>query len=531
MVHLPHMGKLRRGVKEEAVDDDGDAAGAAGAEASPFHKRSRLAHQQQPPQQWSTGGASVSNQQSSQHDFLEEPSPLGLRLKKSPSLVDLIQMKLVQAGKAKDARHGGTASASEKLKASNFPGSILRIGSWEWVSRYEGDLVVKCYFAKHKLVWEVLDGGLKSKIEIQWSDICALKVVCPETEPGTLEIALSRQPLFFRETNPQPRKHTLWQATSDFTAGQASMHRRHFLQCAPGMMNKHVEKLVHCDPRLCSLSQQNEITLENPYFESRSSIFEDPDDVKCQNFVHNKDDDDQLTPQRFRELLQHHSASGRIDAEERQEAGTSDGLPQGFSNSVADSQVIKQDDGSSVGEPHTNILSWNGFKLPGIRRSMSKSEIANHIGHHIYRHMYSGNLPAADGGAGTSGKLAIDDITRYLINDSQILDGGNDSTGKLAFDEMTRQLLNDSQITIAADERMLMSRVNSLCSLIQRDSGTGQVNSGVHSDNNEIYERKPQAYAPLVEGDGGNGSLPPRQEPFGDLLTHLPRISSFPHFL
>jgi hypothetical protein len=82
-------------------------------------------------QQWSTGGASVSNQQSSQNDFLEEPSPLGLRLKKSPSLVDLIQMKLVQAGKAKDSRNGGTASASEKLKASNFPGSVLRIGSWE----------------------------------------------------------------------------------------------------------------------------------------------------------------------------------------------------------------------------------------------------------------------------------------------------------------------------------------------------------------------------------------------------------------
>ncbi|BAT06920.1 Os09g0128400 [Oryza sativa Japonica Group] len=174
---------------------------------------------------WSTDGGSVSNQQSSQHGFLDEPSPLGLRLKKSPSLVDLIQMKLVQAGKAKDVQHSGTASASEKLKASNFPGSVLRIGSWEWVSRYEGDLVAKCYFAKHKLVWEVLDGGLKSKIEIQWSDICAMKVVSPENEPGILEIALSRQPLFFRETNPQPRKHTLWQATSDFTGGQASIHR------------------------------------------------------------------------------------------------------------------------------------------------------------------------------------------------------------------------------------------------------------------------------------------------------------------
>lgn len=38
-------------------------------------------------------------------------------------------------------------------------------------------------------------------------------------------LQLTRQPLFFRETNPQPRKHTLWQATSDFTSGQASLHR------------------------------------------------------------------------------------------------------------------------------------------------------------------------------------------------------------------------------------------------------------------------------------------------------------------
>lgn len=523
MVHLPHLGKLRREVKEEAVDAD-DAA--AGAEASPFHKRSRLAQQQQ---QWSTGGASVSGQQSSQHDFLEEPSPLGLRLKKSPSLVDLIQMKLVQAGKAKDTRHCGTGSASEKLKASNFPGSVLRIGSWEWVSRYEGDLVVKCYFAKHKLVWEVLDGGLKSKIEIQWSDICALKVVCPETEPGTLEIALSRQPLFFRETNPQPRKHTLWQATSDFTSGQASLHRRHFLQCAPGMMNRHVEKLIHCDPRLLALSQKNDITLENPYFESRCSIFEDPDDAKCQDFEPNELDDDQSGPQRFRELLSHHSASSRI-AEGRQETGASNGLPRQFSNSVTGSEVIKQDSASGMWEPQTSILSWNGFKMPGIRRSMSKSEIANHIGHHIYRQMYSGNLPAADGGAGTSGKLVLDDITRYLLSDSQTINGGHESAGELAFDEVTWQLLNDSQVTIPADERMLMSRVNSLCSLIHKDSGASQVNPGVHGDN-EMYERKPQPYAPSVGGEDGSGSLPPRQEPFGDLLTHLPRISSFPHFL
>ncbi|XP_006664800.1 uncharacterized protein LOC102717582 [Oryza brachyantha] len=511
MVHLPqHLGKLRREVKEEAVDAP-----------APFHKRSRLSLQQ-----WSTDGASVSNQQSSQQEFLEEPSPLGLRLKKSPSLVDLIQMKLVQAGKAKDVQHGGTVSASEKLKASNFPGSLLKIGSWEWVSRYEGDLVAKCYFAKHKLVWEVLDGGLKSKIEIQWSDICAMKVVSPENEPGILEIALSRQPLFFRETNPQPRKHTLWQATSDFTGGQASMHRRHFLQCPPGMMNKHVEKLVHCDPRLYSLSQQNDINLDNPYFESKSSIFEDPESIKCQDFDH-KDDGDQLAPQTFTELLPPHSASGRIDAEGRQQTETTDKLPLHLPGSVSGTQVIKQDAASGDCEQPESIYSWNGIKVPGIRRSMSKSEVANHIGNHIYRHMYSGNLPAVHRGDPTSSKVKLDGITRFLLGSSQIIDSGDGATGKLTFDELTKQLLNDSQITNTADERMLLTRVNSLYSLIQRDSGSGQTKPSSSSSipgDNEMQDRKPQT-------SGSNASLPPRQESSGDLLTHLPRISSFPHFL
>ncbi|XP_074561864.1 uncharacterized protein LOC141818235 [Curcuma longa] len=177
-----------------------------------------------------------------QNSLLNEPSPLGLRLRKSPSLLDLIQMRLSQAtsssnsscttnnehldgGKKKDIKSIGVLTINEKMKASNFPASLLRIGTWEYVSRHEGDLVAKCYFAKRKIVWEILEGGLKSKIEIQWSDITALKGNSPEDGPGTLDTVLARQPLFFRETNPQPRKHTLWQATSDFTEGQASIHR------------------------------------------------------------------------------------------------------------------------------------------------------------------------------------------------------------------------------------------------------------------------------------------------------------------
>lgn len=50
--------------------------------------------------------------------------------------------------------------------------------------------MAKCYFAKHKLVWEVLDGGLKNKIEIQWSDIIGLKAAYPDDGPGTLDVAV-----------------------------------------------------------------------------------------------------------------------------------------------------------------------------------------------------------------------------------------------------------------------------------------------------------------------------------------------------
>lgn len=83
----------------------------------------------------------------------------------------------------------------------------------------------RCYFAKKKLVWEVLDQGLKSKIEVQWSDIKRIKAVCSDTEPGVLEIDISKAPMFFHEMSPQPRKHTIWSNAADFTGGQATMAR------------------------------------------------------------------------------------------------------------------------------------------------------------------------------------------------------------------------------------------------------------------------------------------------------------------
>lgn len=50
--------------------------------------------------------------------------------------------------------------------------------------------MAKCYFAKHKLVWEVLDGSLKNKMEIQWSDVVAIKANYPDDGPGTLDLVV-----------------------------------------------------------------------------------------------------------------------------------------------------------------------------------------------------------------------------------------------------------------------------------------------------------------------------------------------------
>lgn len=124
--------------------------------------------------------------------------------------------------------------------------------------RVEGELAAKIYFAKKKLVWEFIDGRLKSKMEISFSDITALRDVILPNQPATLElevhfqsvsintfflnlinsmilfmyvlfmcvyVQLSVPPKFFREHAPQPRKHTNWQQTYDFTGGQALRFR------------------------------------------------------------------------------------------------------------------------------------------------------------------------------------------------------------------------------------------------------------------------------------------------------------------
>ncbi|GMP63760.1 hypothetical protein CsSME_00025325 [Camellia sinensis var. sinensis] len=90
-----------------------------------------------------------------------EASPLGLTLKKTPSFLNLVEMTLSHSRTSHD--DFVPQLMSEKLKASNFPALLVKIGSWEHNTEHG----YHSYYAKKKIVWEVLERALKSKIKIQ----------------------------------------------------------------------------------------------------------------------------------------------------------------------------------------------------------------------------------------------------------------------------------------------------------------------------------------------------------------------------
>ncbi|KAG8369091.1 hypothetical protein BUALT_Bualt15G0114100 [Buddleja alternifolia] len=211
-------------------------------------------------------------------DSSARSNPIGLKLSKTPSFLNLLEMRLSKGKQADTStqdnhapynyyKNSRTRKVEEKLKASNFPAIFIAIGAWQRITMHEGDLTAKLYYAKRKLVWEVLDGGFKSKMEIQWLNISAIRATTVDNEPGTLELELSEPPLFYREANPQPRKHTLWQHATDFTGGQAPIWRRHCVRFPPGILDKHYEMLLQCDQRLFTLSQKPFPAHDSPYFD------------------------------------------------------------------------------------------------------------------------------------------------------------------------------------------------------------------------------------------------------------------------
>ena len=169
--------------------------------------------------------------------------------------------------------------------------------------------------------------------------------------------------------------------------------------------------------------------------------------------------------------------------------------------------------------------NWEQLKVPGLHPSISMSDLMNHIENRISEQMTSGNPALSEEGVECQGIL--EDIAQYL--------------------------LSDSHFTAASDEKSLMSRVNSLCCLLQKDPGSVQnlqmngescfeeldekKDVQLNHTSESVHENKAPGDITVPEGDSkdvtGYKQAPAmsRKDSFGDLLLHLPRITSLPKFL
>ena len=185
-----------------------------------------------------------------------------------------------------------------------------------------------------------------------------------------------------------------------------------------------------------------------------------------------------------------------------------------------------RDFGSRGAETLKFLSNLDQIKLPGLHPSMSMNDLVNHIEHCISERMASGNPNFAGDGQ----------LNRSIL------------------EEFTQCLFNDSQLSTAPDEQFVMSRVNSLCSLLQKDypstasdtlkrNGNG---NGVDADINGKIGESNTAQVSSCKSKGVDLEGQPddasgcnkqgttgisRKESVGELLLNLPRIASLPQFL
>ncbi|CAJ2650876.1 unnamed protein product [Trifolium pratense] len=416
------------------------------------------------------------------------------------------QRNTVSAYETDDTSNSRSRSKKEsrapavKLKASNFPAILLKIGLWEYKSKFEGDLVAKCYYATEKLVWEVLEGNLKRKIEIPWSNITALQANCPEEGPSTLTLVVAREPCFFREADPLPRKSTKWETTKDFTGDQqASKHRMHFLQCEQGLLAKHFAKLIQCSSHLKLLSRQPEIILDSPYFGTRFAALEKPDNGKGSATT------------RFQNTGSPHSSPSPSFTIEHNDPSviTLDSVPCKAPSSSPERIYCS-------GADSRGPSNLDQIKQPGLRLSNSQNNLVGVIEHELHEKIMDSENPSSS--VEMDVRILLDDVERDLLSD-------------------------DIVVTIASNDSSLISKVKSFGNVLDFDvvevlnpldiGHEENIELGDDLESNEGNEIKMDIEAAAEEDSrdvyGGNPTSDmSRHDSFLDAVNHLTKIASLP---
>lgn len=118
--------------------------------------------------------------------------------------------------------------------------------------------------------------------------------------------------------------------------------------------------------------------------------------------------------------------------------------------------------------------------------------------------------------------MSVSDLMSQIEN---CISGTDQQNDRGVLEEINQYLLSDSQLYSGSDkdnELSLMSRVNSLCCLLQRAPSTTQ-----------LFSPKTDHHAapPNSGDDCKQAQAVSRKDSFGDLLLSLPRIASLPQFL
>ncbi|KAI7745150.1 hypothetical protein M8C21_005808, partial [Ambrosia artemisiifolia] len=203
---------------------------------------------------------------------------LGLGLEISTSIINQLELSLSQASQKNEHQAQGLGISPHHLKSPSKATSIhalsLKIGSWERKSNNPDDLTAKFYYGTKKLVWEVLCGSLKKKIQIRWSQISAINAYVDGNQTSCLEIELTEQPELYEEINFNPKSRTQWEnAVHDFTGDQTRICRRHTLTFARGVLNDPFKTLLKCDNRLANIIQQPFPYQNSPFFHEHMPDF------------------------------------------------------------------------------------------------------------------------------------------------------------------------------------------------------------------------------------------------------------------
>lgn len=154
------------------------------------------------------------------------------------------------------------------------------------------------------------------------------------------------------------------------------------------------------------------------------------------------------------------------------------------------------------------LSNWDQIRAPGLHSSMSMSDLVSHLENRISEQGASNN-PTLSSEEWQSLQI-LDDINRCLFSDTQ------------------QQSCPDS------DEKSLMSRVNSLCCLLQKDPVKGDNSSSLLKGEAELCasdKKVGNGECEDTSGQNHGASGMSRKDSVGELLLNLPRIASLPQFL